>query len=193
MEEKVRQLFAANIETKISLVDEMSAPIALACTKLVKALLNDGKILLCGMGASGVNCLHFSSAMLSSFEVERPPLPAIVLSANNALITPSHEATSTYVFSRQIQALGQEGDILLVLSTTGRSDTLAAAINSAHAKAMDIILLNGKDGGTLNRILQDEDVELCVVSEDEARIREVHLFILHVFCDLIDQALFGVG
>lgn len=194
MEERVRQLFAANIETKISLVDEMSETIAKAGNKLVNCLLNDGKILLCGIGASGANCLHFSSAMLSSFEVERPPLPAIVLSADIVLSSAvSHDAIPPQFFSRQIQALGQEGDVLLVLSTTGKSSSLVSAVNSAHDKGIDVIALNGRDGGVLASRLGPEDIELRVVSEHGARIREVHLFILHSFCDLIDKALFDLG
>ena len=191
VEERVRHLFGSSIETKIAIADELSTLVARAGLRLVNCLLKDGKILLCGSGASAANCFHFSAAMINHFEVERPPLPVISLSSDLATL---HSATNDQyeqVFARQIQALGQEGDVLLVITTSGNSDSILQAVNAANDRGMDTIALSGRDGGVLANHLGPEDIELRVAVDNAARIREMHLFILHCFCDLIDQSLFG--
>ncbi len=95
------------------------------------------------------------------------------------------------IFARQIQALGQEQDVLLLLTTSGNSDSILQALQAANERGMDSITLSGRDGGVLANHLGPEDIELRVASDNAARIRELHLFILHCFCDLIDQSLFG--
>lgn len=192
MEDRVRQLFGISIEGKIAVADTMSALIAKAGLRLVNCLLNDGKILLCGKGGSAANCLHFSAAMLNHFEVERPPLPVIALSTDMASLTSvSNDHHYDQIFARQIHALGQEKDVLLALSTSGNSDSILHAVNAANDRGMDTIALSGRDGGVLANHLGPEDIELRVQADSAARIRETHLFILHCFCDLIDQSLFG--
>lgn len=190
--DRIRQHLSVNIEAKIAMADTISVEIAVAGQRLVDCLLNDNKILLCGNGGSGANCLHFSAAMLNHFEVERPPLPAICL-ANDmpALTAIANEGHYDQIFARQIQALGHENDVLLALSTTGNSNSILNAVNAAHEKGIDIIALNGRDGGLLANHLGPEDIELRIPGDNAARIRETHLFILHCFCDLIDQSLFG--
>ncbi|KTD66366.1 D-sedoheptulose-7-phosphate isomerase [Legionella spiritensis] len=192
MEDRVRQLFGVSIESKIAVADLLSPLIAKSAMRLVNCLLNNGKILLCGNGGSAANCLHFSAAMINRFEVERPPLPVIALTSDMASMT-SIAGDSYYeqVFARQIQALGQEGDVLVVLSTSGNSNSILHAVNAANDRGMDTIALNGRDGGLLANHLGPEDIELRVMADNEARIQETHLFILHCFCDLIDQSLFG--
>ena len=191
LEDRVRHLFGAAIETKIAVADNLSALIAKAGERLVQCLLNDGKILLCGSGGSAANCLHFSTALINHFEVERPALPVIALTTDSALLTSVANDSHDQVFARQIQALGQEGDVLLVLSTSGNANSILQAVNAANDRGMDTIVLNGRDGGVLANHLGPEDIELRVQADNAARIREMHLFILHCFCDLIDQSLFG--
>jgi D-sedoheptulose 7-phosphate isomerase len=192
MEDRVKHLFGVSIEANIAAADTLAADIAKAGLRLVNCLLNDGTIFLCGNGGSAANCLHFSAAMLNHFEVERPPLPVIVLAADMAALTAvSNDGRYDQVFARQIQALGQQGDVLLALSTSGNSDSVLQAVNAANDRGMDTIALSGRDGGVLANHLGPEDVELRVLGDNAARIRETHLFILHCFCDLIDQSLFG--
>ncbi len=192
LEERVKHLFEASIEAKIAVADVMSTVIAKAGLRLVNCLLSDGKILLCGNGGSAASCLHFSAAMLNHFDVERPPLPVITLAADMAALTAvAHEGHYDQIFARQIQALGQEGDVLIALSTTGNSNSILNAVNAANDRGMDTIALSGRDGGVLANHLGPEDIELRVPGDSAARIRETHLFILHCFCDLIDQSLFG--
>src|SRR5580704_6617538 len=132
MEERVRYLFGLNIETKIAVADALSGSIAKAGQLLVNCLLNDGKILICGNGGSGANCMHFASAMLHHFEVERPSLPVFNLSADiTALGSFANENHYSQVFARQIQALGQKRDVLLLLTTSGNSDSILYALHAA--------------------------------------------------------------
>lgn len=192
LEERVRQLFGFSIETKIALADSLSDAIAKAGQRLVNCLLADGKILLCGNGGSSANCMHFASAMLNHFEVERPSLPVLNLCADAACISSfADEHHYSQIFARQIQAFGQEQDVLLLLTTSGSSDSMLHAMQAASERGMDTIALSGRDGGVLANHLGPEDIELRVASDSSARIREMHLFILHCFCDLIDQSLFG--
>lgn len=191
-EERVRHLFGNSIETKIAAVDTLSELIAKASVRLVNCLLNDRKILLCGNGGSAATCLYFSSAMLNQFEAERPSLPVISLTADSATLTAiANDSQYEQIFAKQIHALGQEGDVLIAVSSSGNARSILAAINAAHDRGMDTIALSGKDGGTLANHLGPEDIDIRVMSDNSARIREMHVFILHCFCDLIDQSLFG--
>ena len=190
--DKIRHLFGLTIEERIAMVDVMSDGIAAAGARLVNCLLSDGKILVCGNGGSAANCLHFTTAMLNHFESERPPLPVFALTTDLAAMTAiANEGYVDQFFARQIQALGQQGDVLLVLSTSGNAKSVLNAVNAANDRGMDTLALSGRDGGLLANHLGPEDIELRVLSDNAARIREMHLFILHCFCDLIDHALFG--
>ena len=192
MEDRIRHLFGVGIEAKIAAADALTPIIASAGTRLVNCLLNDGRILLCGNGGSAANCMHFSAAMINHFEVERPPLPVMVLSTDVSVLTAvTTEGHYDQVFARQIQALGQEGDLLLALSTSGNSGNILQAVNAANDRGMDTIMLSGRDGGMLANHLGPEDIEIRVLGDTAAQIRETHLFILHCFCDLIEQSLFG--
>lgn len=190
--ERVRFLFEQSIETTIVAADSLSTTIAKAAERLVTCLLNDGKILLCGNGGSAANCLHFSVAMLNHFDVERPPLPVISLATDTSMLTAvANDGQADQVFARQIQAIGQEGDVLVAFSTTGNSNNVLNAIHAANDRGMDTIALSGRDGGVLVNHLGPEDIELRAPGDSSARIREIHLFIVYCFCDLIDKSLFG--
>lgn len=192
MEDRVRHLFGQNIEAKIAVADTLAASISRAAEKLVNCLLNDRKILLCGNGGSAANCLHFSAAMINHFEVERPPLPVITLSTDLSTLTSViNDGHYDQVFARQIQAIGNPEDILLVLTTSGNSNDVLQAVRAAHEREMDAVILSGRDGGVLANHIGPEDLEIRVPGDSTALIREIHLFILHSLCDLIEQSLFG--
>lgn len=194
MDERVRHLFGLDIEARIALVDVISTTIANAGKRLVDCLLSDGKIFVCGNGGSAANCLHFSTALLNHFDVERPPLPIISLTTDTSVLTAvANEGHFEQVFARQVQALGQTNDVLVVISTTGNSNSILHAVTAAHDRDMDIIALNGRDGGVLANHLGPNDIEIRIQNDSTARIRETHLFVLHCFCDLIDRSLFGHG
>ncbi len=190
--DKIRQHFATSIEVRVACVEVLADLIALSTAKLVDCLLQDGKILLCGQGGSAANCLHFSNSMLNRYEVDRPPLPVLALTTDIVLQTAMvNEGVGEQFFARQIQALGTERDCLLALCCSGQSSSIIHAINSAHDKEMDVIVLCGRDGGVLENYLGPEDFLLKVPCDKTGNIREMHLFILHCFSDMIDEALFG--
>lgn len=192
MEDRVRHLFGVHIEAEVAMADSLSEAIAKAGQRLVNCLLAEGKILVCGSGGSAANSMHFSSALLNHFEVERPSLPVFNLSTDIACLSSfADENHYGQLFARQIHAMGQSQDVLLLLTTSGNSDSMLQAQQAANERGMDTIALSGRDGGVLANHLGPEDIELRVASDSAARIRELHLFILHCFCDLIDQSLFG--
>lgn len=192
LDDRVRHLFEQNISMKIALVDVIIAPLLQAGERLVQCLLNDGKVFVCGMGGSAANCLHFSSAMMHHFDAERPPLPVIPLVADFSMLTAVvNEGHAEQMFARPLQALGQDKDVLMVLSTSGHANSLLSVMDAAHDRGMDVVALTGRDGGLMANHLGPEDIELRVPGDHAARIREAHLFLLHCLCDVIEQSLFG--
>lgn len=192
--ERVLQQFDASIETLSQTRDFLSVTVAVASETLVQCLLNDGKILCCGNGGSAGDAQHFASKMLNRFERERPALPAITLSADTSTLTAiANDYSYNEIFSKQIRALGQAGDVLLVVSTSGQSGNIVQAIQAAHDRGLKVVALTGKDGGDAARILLDDDVEIRVPSENPTHIQEMHLIIIHLLCDLIDNQLFGMA
>ena len=123
--------------------------------------------------------------------MERTPLPAIALTTDTSALTAiGNDYSFDVVFSKQVEALGQDGDVLLGISTSGNSGNVIKAIEVAHAKGMKIITLTGRDGGKIAKILKNSDVNVCVPVHRTARIQEVHLLVLHTICDAVDNVLF---
>ncbi len=184
--------FADSIQAKQDSMEHLPESIEFASQKIVNALLNDKKVLCCGNGGSAGDAQHFSSEMLNRFERERPALPAIALTTDTSTITSiANDYHFDDVFAKQLRALGQAGDILLVYTTSGNSGNIVKAIGVAHEKEMNVIALTGKEGGTVASLLSEDDIEIRVPSLSTARIQEVHLLISHCLCDLIDFQLFG--
>lgn len=192
LQNRIINHFSESIDVKQQSMSSLCELIEFASQKIVESLINDKKILACGNGGSAGDAQHFSSEMLNRFERERPALPAIALTTDMMTITSiANDYQFEEVFSKQIRALGQAEDILLVYSTSGNSGNIVSAIKTAHDKEMSVIALTGKDGGKVASVLDEADLEIRVPSESTARIQEVHLLITHCLCDLIDQQLFG--
>ncbi|MDQ7090689.1 MAG: phosphoheptose isomerase [Methylococcales bacterium] len=192
LQERIINHFTESIETKQKTVDNLCGTLELASQKIVETLVNDKKILTCGNGGSAGDAQHFSSEMLNRFERERPALPAIALTTDTSTLTSiANDYHYNQVFAKQISALGQRGDLLLVYTSSGNSESIIKAVHQAHEKQMLVIALTGKDGGVLASILTEFDIELRVSSQTTARIQEVHLLMTHCLCDLIDHQLFG--
>lgn len=192
MKERIQQNFADSITTKTRALEVLAEPIELAARRMTQAVLEGHKILSCGNGGSAGDAQHFSSEMLNRFERERRGLPAIALSTDTSTLTSiANDYSYDQVFARQVRALGTPGDLLLGISTSGRSPNVVEATEAAHEQGMNVIALSGRDGGTLRARLSDGDIEICVPSEVTARIQEVHLLVIHCLCDLIDRQLFG--
>ena len=192
LQDRIINHFSDSIQTKQDAMASLCELIEFASQRIVDALVNDKKVLTCGNGGSAGDAQHFSSEMLNRFERERPALPAIALTTDTSTITSiANDYHFDQVFAKQLRALGQQGDILLVYSTSGNSANIVKAVNVAHEKDMPVIALTGKDGGTLAGVLNEADIEIRVPSYSTARIQEVHLLISHCLCDLIDHQLFG--
>lgn len=192
MQKRIQQMFKASIETKQDALSTLPEPIEQASILMVNSLLNEGKILACGNGGSAGDSQHFSSELLNRFERERPSLPAIALTTDSSTITSiANDYSYEEVFSKQIRALGSDGDVLLAISTSGNSANVVHAIHAAHDRNMRVVALTGRDGGNIAPLLLPDDIEIRVPSNVTARIQEVHLLVIHCLCDLIDNQLFG--
>lgn len=192
MQHRIKQLFTDSIETKTRSMDVLGPSIEQASQLMVSALLSERKILSCGNGGSAGDAQHFSSELLNRFERERPSLPAIALTTDSSTITSiANDYSYDEIFSKQIRALGQAGDVLLAISTSGNSANVLQAIQAAHDRDMQVVALTGRDGGGMASLLLPEDVEIRVPARSTARIQEVHLLAIHCLCDLIDRQLFG--
>lgn len=184
--------FGASIETKTLSAEELPPYIERGAQMMVNTLLNGGKILTCGNGGSAGDAQHFSSELLNRFERERPSLPAIALTTDSSTVTSiANDYSYNEIFSKQIRALGNRGDVLLAISTSGNSANVVQAIQAAHEREMTVVALTGKDGGHMASLLTADDVEIRVPAYVTARIQEVHLLVIHCLCDYIDCALFG--
>ncbi|MDE2427521.1 MAG: phosphoheptose isomerase [Burkholderiales bacterium] len=184
--------FHESAELKIQAASELATPIAQAVELMFSALSNGNKILACGNGGSAADCQHFAAELVGRFERERLPLPAMALTTDTSILTAvANDYSFQEVFSKQVQAFGQSGDILLALSTSGNSASVVNAVNAALERDMRVVALTGKGGGEIKNLLSDADVNICVPHERTARIQEVHLLTIHCLCDGIDAALFG--
>ncbi len=189
---RVTQQFHESIRTKQMALDQLAPLITRAAESMARCLQNEGKILSCGNGGSAADAQHFSSEMLNRFEMERPGLPAVALTTDSSTLTSiANDYDYRDVFAKQTRALGQEGDVLLAISTSGASANVTAAVAAAHERGMAVIALTGRDGGDIASLVIETDVEIRVPATVTARIQEVHLLVIHCLCDLIDQHLFN--
>lgn len=189
---RVKNRFEESVQTLSEAAQVLAPLIAIAAETTADALLNDGKILTCGNGASATGAQHFTTTMLNRFHIERPALPAIALTADATTLTSiADDYQFAEVFSKQIRALGQPGDILLAISQSGSSHNIIHAVDAAHDRKMRVVALTGQDGGRITELLQQDDVEIRAPSWTSAYIHEIHLTTIHAICDLIDRRLLG--
>lgn len=192
--ERIKYSFSESIQTKINAADAILPTVGIAAQKFVQCLLEGHKILSCGNGGSACDAQHFSGEMLNRFKHERPSLPAIALTADMSTLTSiANDSNYNEVFAKQIRALGQPGDILFAITTSGNSNNILSAIKAAHDRQMIVIAMTGNDGGKIPGLLSENDIEIRVPAYETARIQETHLLIIHSICDVIDYQLFGHG
>ena len=190
--DRIGQHFQDSIAVKQQSLEVLIEPIHRAGEAMVNSLLNNGKILSCGNGGSAGDAQHFSAELLNRFEKERPGLPAMALTTDSSTLTAiANDYSYEEIFSKQVSALGQAGDVLLAISTSGNSANVAAAMKAAQEREMLTVMLSGNDGGTMASLLGEQDIEIRVPSRRTARIQEVHLVVIHCLCDFIDTQLFG--
>ena len=188
----IQAAFQSSIETKQTSLNILNESIELASAMLNQALLEGNKILVCGNGGSASDAQHFSSELLNRYDRDRPGLPAIALTTDSSTLTSiANDYDYRQIYSKQVTALGQPGDVLLAISTSGQSPNIVEAIQAANENEMQVIALSGKDGGAMSQVLDENSVEIRVPSYVTARIQEVHILVIHILCELLDLQLLG--
>jgi D-sedoheptulose 7-phosphate isomerase len=192
LEQRIQQQFFDSADLKYAAAEILARPIAQTVGVLVACITSGGKVLACGNGGSASDAQHFAAEFIGRFERERPGLAAIALTTDTSIITAiGNDYSFNAIFSKQVEALGAPGDVLLAISTSGNSANVVAAVQAAHAKEMSVVALTGRGGGKIREMLLDTDVHICVPHERTARIQEVHILTLHCLCDAVDNQLLG--
>ncbi|HAX19301.1 MAG: phosphoheptose isomerase [Hydrogenophaga sp.] len=191
--QRIQQQFIDSADLKYQCAQSLAPVVEAAIGAVLACVTGGGKVLSCGNGPSAAAAQHFAASFVGRYDRERPELAAFSLSADAAVLTGiANDFDARAIFSRQVRALGQAGDVLLALSTSGNSANMIAAIEAAHERDMSVVALTGARGGRLAQLLRDTDVHVCVPHELPARILEVHHLVLHCICDGVDAQLLGL-
>jgi D-sedoheptulose 7-phosphate isomerase len=192
MTSRMTSHFDDAVDTIRASARELAPALSAGVDLLFGALTNNGRILACGNGGSAADAQHFIAELVGRFERDRLPLGGIALNTDTAILTAvGNDYGYHSVFERQVNALGQPGDVLVAISTSGNSPNVLRAIEAAHEREMQVIALSGKGGGQVNGLLYETDIHLCVPHDRTMRIQEVHILLLHALCDGIDALLLG--
>lgn len=192
VQQRIQQQFFDSADLKYAAAEPLSKSIAEAVDAVMGSITGGGKVMACGNGGSAADAQHFVAELVGRFERERPGLAAIALTTDTSILTAiGNDYDFASIYSKQVQALGQPGDVLIAISTSGNSANVLAAIEAAHAREMTVVALTGRTGGRLRALLSDTDVLIAVPHDRTARIQEVHLLSLHCLCDAIDFQLLG--
>ena len=192
LEQRIQQHFIDSADLKYQSAQTLGKPVEAAVQALLACVTSGGKVLACGHGASATLAQHFAALFVGRFERERPELAALALNADGAVLTAIVRGDeATQVFARQVRALGQAGDVLLVVSIAGQEASLLRAIEAAHERELTVLALTGQGGGPVGQALRETDVQVCVPHERMARIHEVQTLVLYCLCDGVDTQLLG--
>ena len=186
--EIIKSNFLENQEINSLTVEKLLPSIEKATSVLIDMINNSGKLLTCGNGGSSGDAQHISSEFINRFEIERTELPAISLNSDTATITSiANDYSYKDIFSKQINALGKQDDVLMAFTTSGNSENILEAIKSAKKKKMLTILISGNNGGESKKILSAHDIDIIIPHTRTSRIQEMHLIIIHAICECIDS------
>ena len=188
MQDIIRGHIEKNIETKRKILDTLLPDIEKAARILIEAIKNGRKVLFFGNGGSAADAQHLAAEFVGRYERERRALPSIALTTDTSILTAvANDYSYDNVFKRQIEALGQAGDVAVGITTSGNSKSVILAIEQAKANGMKTVAFLGRDGGKMRG---KADVDIIVPSEVTSRIQESHAMIGHILCDLVDRTLF---
>ena len=183
---EIKNIVSESLELKRSFFDETAPRVLEAGQMLVEALQAGHKALAFGNGGSAADAQHFSSELINRFVADRQGLPAIALTTDTSTLTSvANDSDYRYVFSRQVEALGNAGDVALAISTSGHSNNVLEAVKTCDQLDMRTIGLTGRDGGKLKPLV---DICLNVEHSETARIQEVHAMIVHLLCQMVDES-----
>jgi D-sedoheptulose 7-phosphate isomerase len=188
MENIIPKRFKESGEVKTRFLKE-NLPRFLEAINLVSQAFERGnKLLLFGNGGSAADAQHIAAEFVNRYIIDRPPLPAIALTTDTSILTSiSNDAAFQEIFSRQIKALGKDGDIVIGLSTSGNSPNVIKAFEVAKEMGIKTVALTGNDGGMLAKLA---DVPLIVSSSSTPRIQETHILVGHILCEMVEHQLF---
>lgn len=191
--QRVVDHFHRHLDGTMQTMEAYAAGIAELSGRLVQALLSDNKIIACGEGSAALLAQHFAGTLLNRYRRERPGLPALALPADAATVT-AIAASSSYneIFAKPLRALGQPGDILLLIAHDSGSGTALQTIQAAHDRDILVVALCAAAGDDLRSLLAADDIELSLPAEDRISFFELALPVLHCLCELIDDQLFGI-
>jgi len=177
-----------SVEIKKLFLNNNSEELKLIINLIIKCFKNKNKILVCGNGGSAADSQHFVAELVGRYKKEREALPAIALSTDTSNLTAiGNDYGFKNIFRRQVEALGNEDDILIGISTSGNSENIILAIEEARKKGMKTICLLGKFGGKIKDLC---DLSIIVPSNNTPRIQEVHIMIIHIICEILENTLF---
>lgn len=177
-----------NVRVVSDSIGKLEQPLVEMAAAGIDSIRNGGKILFCGNGGSAADAQHLSTELVSKLTFVRPPIASLALTVNTSLITAhSNDFGFDEVFSRQIRALGKNGDMLVAISTSGKSQNILNAVRTASEIGIKTAAFLGKDGG---EILGLADHVLVVPSNNTQRIQEVHILLGHIFCEILEKTLF---
>jgi len=187
--QRVAQAFAESVELHRAVASGDLSPVVEAAKLIVSALTSGGKLLVCGNGGSASDAQHVAAELVGRFERQRQALPALALTVDTSVLTSiANDFSYEEVFARQLEAVGGPHDVLLAISTSGRSANVLRAIERAKALGLKSIALTANDGGVIGSLV---DVHINVPSRATARAQEVHRTILHAICELVEAAVAG--
>ena len=188
MEEIIKKILADSLKVKETFIRENISKLILLAEKIALAFTSDRKLLLCGNGGSAADAQHIASEFVNRYTLERPPLPALALTTDSSIITSiGNDYSFDDIFSKQVKALGMEGDVLLAISTSGKSKNLISAVNDARSRGIYTAGFLGGSGGKLANLV---DSALLVNVALTPRIQEAHILAGHILCHLVDHILF---
>lgn len=185
MKDLIIKELEASAELKKLIARNLAGAIADAAQMLINTCKAGGKVLLIGNGGSAADAQHIAAELVGRFKMERAALPAIALSTNTSILTAlANDYGYETIFSRQLEALATDKDVLLAITTSGVSPNVLKAAATAHTRGARVIALTGGNGGKLAKIA---DIAIIVPSEDTARIQEAHITIGHILCQLVEK------
>jgi D-sedoheptulose 7-phosphate isomerase len=188
----LKKHFEEGIELRRRMAETLPADIARAGEALAQALKSGRKVLACGNGGSAADSQHFAAELVGRFERERPGLAGIALTTDSSALTAiANDYSFDRVFAKQVEALGQPGDFLLGISTSGNSKNVVEAVRAAQSRGMSVIALTGRDGGEIGRMMRPGDFHLNVSHPRTMRVQEIHLLVVHCLCEVVDNVIFG--
>lgn len=184
--------FEEGIELRRRMAETLPREIVRAGEALASALKAGRKALACGNGGSAADSQHFAAEIVGRFERERPGMPAVALTVDSSALTAiANDYDWDRVFAKQVEALGNAGDVLLAISTSGNSKNIVEAVRAAQARGLVVIALTGRDGGAMGRMLRANDFHLNIAHPRTMRVQEMHLLAIHCLCEVVDNVLFG--